>query len=64
MNPDLKNLVLTYFERGGCITVGKYKRPKKSDRTFRNDRGSVFNAGRNIITMRKLGYKSRSAASA
>ena len=61
---NVKNLVLEYFERGGCITVGKYRKPKKSDRTFRNDRGSVFNAGRKQITLRKLGYKARSAATA
>ena len=61
---DLQTLVLTYFERGGCITVGKYKQPKKDERTFRNDRGSVFNAGRKQITLRKLGLKGRSAFSA
>ena len=61
---NLNQMILAYFKRGGCITVGQYRQPKKSERTFRNDRGSVFNAGRKQITLRKLGLKGRSAARA
>jgi hypothetical protein len=61
---NIDQMILTYFERGGCITVGKYKKPKKSERTFRNDRSSVFNAGRKQITLRKLGYKASGARAA
>jgi hypothetical protein len=61
---NTNQLILEYFERGGCITVAKYRKPKKAELTFRNDRGSAFNTGRKAITLRHAGFKSRSAAAA
>jgi hypothetical protein len=54
-------LVLEYLEKGGKIKIGKYYKPKKEELTFRNDRGSVYNAGRKQITLRRLGFRGKSA---
>lgn len=58
---DINSMILGYIESGGHIKVGKYYKPKKSELTFRNDRGSVFNAGRKQITLRRLGLKGKSS---
>jgi hypothetical protein len=63
MKPNYDKLIRDYFERGGVIVVGPYVKPKKSELTFRNDRGSVYNAGRKAITMRQSGLKGRGAVS-
>ena len=55
-------MILEYFERGGCIAVGKYRKPLKAERTFRNDRGSAFNVGRKAVTLRQSGYVSKQCA--
>ena len=61
---NTNQLILEYFERGGCIKVAKYRKPRKAELTFRNDRGSAFNTGRKAITLRQAGYKSKSAVAA
>lgn len=52
---DTDVLILEYLERGGCITVGQYHKPRREELTFRNDRGSAFNVGRKALTLRKQG---------
>lgn len=59
---DIDKMIREFFERGGNITICKCRKPKKSELTFRNDRGSVFNAGRKGITLRQQGFRGRSAA--
>lgn len=57
MNKDL--LVLAYLESGGCITVGKYRKPRKEELTFRNDKGSTYNIGRKALTLQSKGIAYR-----
>lgn len=58
MKPELdKSLILQYFEKGGVIHVGPYKQPRREERTFRNNRGSVFNSSRKTITLRNQGLR-------
>lgn len=52
-----KSLILQYFEQGGVITVGNYRQPKREERTFRNNRGSIFNSSRKTITLRNQGLR-------
>lgn len=59
---DTETLILEYIERGGCITVGQYHRPRREELTFRNDRGSAFNVGRKALTLRKEGITSKICA--
>ena len=59
---NTEQMILEYIERGGCITVGKYRKPLKSERTFRNDRGSAFNVGRKAVTLRQSGYIAKPCA--
>lgn len=57
MNTDL--LVLSYLENGGCITVGEYRKPRKEELTFRNDKGSTYNIGRKALTLQSKGIARR-----
>jgi hypothetical protein len=57
MNTDL--LVLAYLESGGCITVGEYRKPRKEELTFRNDKGSTYNIGRKALTLQSKGIPRR-----
>jgi hypothetical protein len=57
MNTDL--LVLAYLESGGCITVGEYRKPRKEELTFRNDKGSTYNIGRKALTLQSKGIARR-----
>lgn len=57
MNTDL--LVLAYLESGGCITVSKYRKPRKEESTFRNDKGSTYNIGRKALTLQSKGIAYR-----
>ena len=59
---DTAQLILEYFERGGCITVGQYRKPRKEELTFRNDRGSAFNVGRKALTLRQQGIRAKPCA--
>lgn len=59
---DTDKLILEYFERGGCIKVGQYRKPRKEELTFRNDRGSAFNVGRKALTLRQKGISSKICA--
>ena len=34
-----------FLEAGGKVIVGKYKKPRKEEKTFRNNKFSVYNMG-------------------
>jgi hypothetical protein len=52
-------MVLAYLESGGCITVGEYRKPRKEELTFRNDKGSTYNIGRKALTLQSKGIARR-----
>jgi hypothetical protein len=57
MDTDL--LILAYLESGGCITVAEYRKPRKEELTFRNDKGSTYNIGRKAATLQSKGIAYR-----
>lgn len=56
---DTNTLILAYLERGGSIKVGVYRKPRKEELTFRNDKGATANIGRKALTLQSKGIARR-----